>query len=83
MKLIKLNNDRYRLVEDNVKIEGTLDLIEERLINQGLASFEELDDALLDMTARGTNVAHFGMHMRKALSGDTTYGFMFSMKEVA
>lgn len=83
MKLIKLGNDRFRLIEDNVKIEGSLDLIEERLLQQGLTSLDELDEALLSMAARGTSVAHFGMSIKQAFGGNKAYSFMYSIEEVA
>ena len=83
MKLIKMSAARYCLKEDKVTIEGSLDIVKERMLNQGLLDSEELEDALTDMNARGNNVAHFGLNLGDAFHGEKTYGFMYSVKEVA
>jgi hypothetical protein len=83
MKLIKLSLNRYLLEESNVTLEGNLDLIMDRLVSEGILSAEELEEALIDMGSRGTNVAMFGQYVKEAMAGRKTYGFMYSMKVAA
>lgn len=82
MKLTKISSARYRLSENKIIIEGSLDIIKDRMLTQGLLDEFELDDALADLSARGNNVAHFGLNLNDAFAGEKTYSFMYSMFSV-
>jgi hypothetical protein len=62
MKLVKLDNGVFRLVDEGNSIEGAWPVIQARMQFEYEVDPDEIDRAMQDMRAKGTDVAEFGIN---------------------
>jgi hypothetical protein len=62
MKLVKLASGTYRLSDEGSSVEGAWPVIQARMQYEFEIEPDEIDRAIKDMRAKGTDVAEFGLN---------------------
>jgi hypothetical protein len=62
MKLQKLSGNMYRIHTENTKLDLEFTLARQVLIHAFDFEETEIDAAIVDMTAKGNDLAHFGIN---------------------